>query len=451
MHSKPEGEHFAQAVAKFLRVMIDIEAQNETKKIQLLENHLFNPYVAYQYFDVFGQGYCTRADMKRFFAKYSFDVTEAEIDYMMYRKGKISEYSVNLNRPDCFFYEHFLNMMTPANMKKLTDNLSSNKNQLAGKAQLLPSYVFDQFLDCLSTELKTFNSIYVLQRSVIDVYGYSAAPAFKMIAGEESETMSFYNLKIFLETYGYSLTQNEYRMILSLHQTDKQPSLSKSDFLNLFTPFDKTNYYNVGDRRYNLLTGERNSKNLNDYLSNAYMYQAPKKEVQESDPRLKEVAHIMQNLLTNQKEVDAFAKKDLRVNQDGKILYDLTKKNFPYASVRGFKDCFDDYHKNLYRETKENTHDFLLKEDLNSLKAQKLFTNKQYGAQPLYSPGPAPTTNVRGTIAPTEAFERAFAGSEAISAKNQQISAIRPVCTLNTNLLPADNISMLKGFSINKQ
>ncbi len=172
--TQSQGDLFPTVVAKFLRTIIDLESIVEREKIALLENHLFNPFVAFQYFDRFGQGYATKADMRAMFAKYDVQVSEQDLDYLIYYKGGYGKFKPSLSRPDCFFYDNFLNLISPANSKKLADNLASRKDLHAGKAHLLPNYVFDQFLDYLRRELKTLNSLQSIRVEMINLYGYTA-------------------------------------------------------------------------------------------------------------------------------------------------------------------------------------------------------------------------------------------------------------------------------------
>lgn len=369
MQDKDRGELFPKVVAKFIRTIVDLEQNVEQAKIDLLENHLFNPYVAFQYLDRFRQGYATKADIHAMFQKYSIDISDQEVDYLMYYKGKVGSSASSLSRPDAFFYENFLNLLAPSNSKSLASNLSAQKDIHAGKAQVLPSYVFDQFLDYLLKELKTFDALQSLKVEMINLYGYTATPAYKLISPDDNR-VTYFELKIFLERQGFTLSQPEFQNLCSLHETGRLDYLTKSSFLNLFTPFDKNVYRNVGERTYATLSDVRNHKLLQEYLSNAYRYVPPQQKTEQSDPRIQEVAKIMQNLYSNHQEVDRFSKKNLYVSPDGKVMYDLTKKQFPYHHINGFKDYYDPYHKQLYRELKTETHDFLLGQPADSLKKE---------------------------------------------------------------------------------
>src|SRR3990167_526918 len=369
MADQQPAKFFPFAIAQYLRTLIDCQKNVETQKVNLLENHLFNPYVAYQYFDRFGQGYATRADMHAFFLKNSIQVSDQDIDFLLFMKGKASEFSLALTRPDCLYYDNFLNILTPADSKKLADNLSSHRDYTAGKAQLLPNYVFSQFLDYLVQELKTFAGIQVLRQEMIKVYGFRSQPAFKLISVDDVN-VTYFELKMFLEKHQEPLTLDEFFLLTGLIGSPSRDSMSKSGFLNLFTPFDKNIHYNVGDRRYELLSKSENSGMLNEYLNNAYLVQKPERKFEFEDPRLKHVSHIMQNLYTNQGHIDATATRNLYVNHDGKVMFDISKKQFPYHNVSGFNDHFDQYHKELYKSAKAETHDLLLREPLDLLKQQ---------------------------------------------------------------------------------
>lgn len=364
-----KGELFEKVVAKFLRTIIDLEIHVEQAKADLLENHLFNPYVAFQYFDRFNQGYATKADMRAMFQKYSITVSDQELDYLFYFKGKVGDSAGVLIRPDSLFYENFLNILTPAKGKLLASNLSAQKDMHAGRAHMLPSYVFDQFIEFLNKQLKTFDALQSLQIELINLYGYTATPAFKLISPDDG-TITFFEMKIFLERQGFSLSQSDFHLLCSLHETSRQDCLSKSAFLNLFTPFDRNVYTKIGDRSHADLSDVKHKKQLTDYLSNSYRYKPDSKHLVEEDPKLKEVANVMQNLYSNHQEVDKYSKRHLFVNPDGRIMYDLKKKQLPYHQVTGFKDYYDQYHKQLYQDAKTETHDLLLSQPIEHLKRE---------------------------------------------------------------------------------
>ena len=367
--SNQKGELFEKVVAKFLRTIIDLELHVEHAKTDLLENHLFNPYVAFQYFDRFNQGYATKTDMHAMFKKYSIEVSDQELDYLFYFKGKVGESASVLLRPDALFYENFLNILTPANAKSLSSNLSAQKDMHAGKSHMLPTYVFDQFIDYVRKQLKSFDALQSLQIELINLYGYTATPAYKLISPDDG-TITYFEMKIFLERQGFALSQSDFRLLCSLHETSRLEYMSKSGFLNLFTPFDRNVYLKISDRSNVNLGDGKHKKLLNDYLGNSYRYQAESKIQAEDDPKLKEVARVMQNLYSNHQEVDKYSKRHLFVNPDGRIMYDLTKKHLPYHQVTGFKDYYDQYHKQLYQDAKTETHDLLLNQPIDHIKKE---------------------------------------------------------------------------------
>jgi hypothetical protein len=369
MTDQQPAKFFPFAIAQYLRTLIDCQKGLEAQKVGLLENHLFNPYVAFQYFDRFGQGYATKADIRSFFMKNSVNVTDQDIDYLLFMKGRASEFSVALTRPDCMYYDNFLNLLAPADSKKLSDNLSSHIDYTAGKAQLLPDYVFSQFIEYLVQELKTFSGIQTLRKEMIKVYGYTAQPAFKLISVDDVN-VTYFELKMFLEKHQEPLTLDEFFLLTGLIGQPSRDSMTKSGFLNLFTPFDKNIHYQIGDRRYESLSKQENSGMLIDYLNNAYLVSQPQQKFEFEDPRLKEVSHIMQNLYSNQGNFDSMTSKNLYINHSGKVMFDISKKQFPYHSISTFNDHFDQYHKELYKSSKAETHELLLKEPLDLLRHQ---------------------------------------------------------------------------------
>lgn len=356
-------------LAQFLRMYIDFEQTIETAKISLLENHLFNPFVAYQYFDRYGQGYATRSDIYAFFKNNpieDIDITEEDMDYVIFHNGRVNEYQPSLSRPDGFFYEHFLNMITPANNKKLLENISDGKYVNAGKNRQLSVYVFDMFHDLLAKQIRCFRGIQEVRLNMINRYGYTANPAYKKIAGD-NDRVTFYDMKLFMEKEGYSILQSEFNLISSLLEGSYKLYISKSNFLNIFTPFDSA-LYSSKDRRYESLTNIHDRRELDDYVKNTYNYTETHVSKPFEDPRLKETARIMQNLYSNHQEVDEYSKKNLKVTPEGKVMYDIRKKVFPYYNISGYKDNYDQYHRTMYQEAKNDTHEYLLKQPVDRLR-----------------------------------------------------------------------------------
>ena len=160
--------------------------------------------------------------------------------------------------------------------------------------------------------------------------------------------------------------EKEFKLLCAMHAKANKEILPKSEFLNLFTPFDKSVYYNVGDRSYHLLSLQQNKKAYDSYLANTYLYKPkPETAIIAEDPRLKEVANRMQNLMGDHTALDNFTRKDLKVTSDGKVVYDISKKMVPYHNITGFRENFDDYHKMLYHESREEAHDLILDQVLN--------------------------------------------------------------------------------------
>lgn len=360
----------ARVYAKFIRTLLDFEVELEDKKVTLLENHLFNPFVAFQYFDRFGQGYATRADICHYFEKNPLDLegpslSQEDVDFTIYSKGKVNEYDSSLSRPDGFFYEHFLNLITPANAKKLVENISGPRDFYAGKAKQLTSYVFDMFQEFLKLQIRCFRGIQTIKTEMIALFGYTANPAYKLIAAD-SDKIVFAELKQFMVKHGQDITEKEFDLLSAIVEGPGKKYISKTNFLNLFTPFDHNLYHRVADRSYEALV--RNKPDLNSYVSNSYGYREELGKIKYEDPRLKEAARLMQTLYSNHSEVDLYAKKHLSVTEEGKVMYDLRKKNFSYYNISGFKEYYDQYHKGLYQEAKNDAHQFLLAQPFDKLR-----------------------------------------------------------------------------------
>ena len=361
----------ARVYAKFLRTLLDFEVELEDKKVALLENHLFSPFVAFQYFDRFGQGYATRADVHHFFESHPLDLegsplSAEDIDFAVYAQGRVHEGASSLSRPDGFFYEHFLNLLTPADGKKLTQNLAGPRDFHAGKAKQLSAYVFDMFLELLKLQVRCFRALQTIKTEMIAHFGYTAHPAFKLVAGD-ADRVCFAELRQFLVKHGQEVTEREFCLLAAVVEGAGKKHVSKTGFLNLFTPFDGLQHRRVADRSYESLA--RNPQDLQQFVANSFGHREEPGRSRYEDPRLKEAARLMQTLYSNHSEVDRYAKRHLSVTEDGKVTFDLRKKHFAYYNVSGFKECFDQYHKGLYHEAKSDAHRFLLTQPYDKLKA----------------------------------------------------------------------------------
>lgn len=360
----------ARVYAKFLRTLLDFEVELEDKKVALLENHLFSPFVAFQYFDRFGQGYATRADICHFFETHPLELEGAplaaeDIDFAIYAKGRVHEAGPSRSRPDGFFYEHFLNLLAPADGKKLVQNLAGPRDLHAGKAKQLSAYVFDMLLELLKLQVRCFRALQTVKTEMIALFGYTANPAFRLVAGE-ADRVGFAELQKFLAAHGQELAEREFALLVAVVEGPGQQHLSKTGFLSLFTPFDSRPALRPADRSYEALA--RHPADLQQFVANSFGAREEPVRGRFEDPRLKEAARLMQTLHSNHAEVDRYAKRHLSVTEDGKVVFDLRKKHFSYYNIGGFKESFDQYHKSLYREAKRDAHQFLLAQPFDRLR-----------------------------------------------------------------------------------
>ena len=125
---------------------------------------------------------------------------------------------------------------------------------------------------------------------LIEVYGYTANSAFKLISSDEDD-ITFFELKHFFEKNRSTISMTDFKLLCAMHAKTSKEFLSKSEFLNLFTPFDRNVYYNIGDRSYHLLSLESNKKAFQSYIANTFLYKPkPETAIVAEDPRLREVA-----------------------------------------------------------------------------------------------------------------------------------------------------------------
>ena len=341
----------------------------EDKKVALLENHLFSPSVAFQYFDRFGQGYATRADVCHFFETHPLELEGAplsaeELDFVVYAQGRVQEAGGSRSRPDGFFYEHFLNLLAPADGKKLAQNLAGPRDLHAGKAKRLSAYVFDTLLELLKLQVRCFRALQTLKTEMIALFGYTASPAFRLVAGP-ADCVSFEQLRSFFALHGHPLAELEFALLVAVVEGPGRKALSKTGFLGLFTPFDAP-ARTPPDRGLEALAAR--PADLQQFLANSFVRPQEPAPPHRADPRLEQAARLLQTLHSNHAEVDRYAKRHLAVTEDGKVLFDLRKKHFAYYNVAGFKESFDRFHQTLYREAKNDAHRFLLQQPLHALR-----------------------------------------------------------------------------------
>lgn len=84
---------FFHLVAELINRMVNTSTFLEGLKIDLFQNHMFSPYVAFNYVDFYGQGYITRADFATLISKNGIKCSENSIDFLLYVKSQKHSFS----------------------------------------------------------------------------------------------------------------------------------------------------------------------------------------------------------------------------------------------------------------------------------------------------------------------------------------------------------------------
>lgn len=353
---KTSTEKFRADVAYLIRRLIDLNLELENHKRDLFQNHMFSPFVAFQYLDIYGQGYITQKDFESLMKKNNIDATSEEIQYLMFQKGKEDSFDVDftLTRPDTICYKSFLNIIAPKDISILKNKFCDLTGKYEGKERLLPAYVFKHLLHVLKLEIEKFREIETMKNKYVRIYGYFAHSAFKSIS-QSSETIDYTNLSRFMVTNGYSMEPKEYKSLLWEVDSDFDERIDKSEFLDFLTPFNSYLTSYVGERRYEDLGKLNNQEHFEKFMENSFR---PKKKEEKKgldDDRHKRVPEMLKGIYTEQfKDPKHPVNRHLFVDDKYKVNFNLRKKRFDPTTTRGFNDYYNNYFKQLcHGERKE--------------------------------------------------------------------------------------------------
>lgn len=180
-----------RGLRKDLSVMIKLYSSwiqfVQEKKIELVQNHTFNPYAGFQAIDKFGSGYLTIKDFAHQMKLYNFDMNEDEAKYLFYIKGRgktidengVRKYIRPLTRDDVMNYDDFLNIISPTDKNYLAEKFSNMTTKFEGNLKLLPEYTFRSMMEIFCIEIEIYRKYERLKDLLISKYGYCATTAYR--------------------------------------------------------------------------------------------------------------------------------------------------------------------------------------------------------------------------------------------------------------------------------
>lgn len=392
-------QSFESQLALLIKTLINLNKQLERHKKDLFQNHMFSPFVAFQYLDVFGQGYITKSDFFALLKKNDIEASGKEVQYLMFEKAKKNTFNVDfsLTRPDIIFYEDFLKIISPKDEDLLKNKFCDLAGKYEGKERLLPSYVYDHLMYVIKLEVEKFRKIENMKSKLIEKYGYFANDAFYLIlhgqstgfkynrgntkhgaygkfennegSGKyehlekieryensgQSQSIDFACLSKFMNSNDMRITQSEYKDLLRDFDCDFDEKIDKSEFLDLLTPFNSYLTSYVGDRRYENLAKFKNDDHFKRYLDNGYGQNRGRNgKTAPINPKHKIVPELLKGIYTKHfKDPQHPTNKNLYLDDRLKVNFDLRKKKFNATSTRGFNDYYNDYFKHLCHEERQ--------------------------------------------------------------------------------------------------
>lgn len=358
--TETKSKKFSKEVAYLIRTLIDLNTELEEHKRDLFQNHMFSPFVAFQYIDRYNQGYITQNDFESLLTENKIQASKEEIQYLMYHKGKKETFEVDfsLSRPDTICYKSFLNMIAPKDINLLKNKFCDLTGKYEGKERLLPNYVFKHLIHVIKLEIEKFGKIEEIKKRLVKAYGYFAHSAFKLIA-QNSDTIDFTNLSRYMNNNGYSISQTEYKIFLNEVDCDFDERIDKSEFLDLLTPFSSYLTNRVGNERYEDLAKYTNKEDFEMYIGNSFN---PKRGVENKKSldkeKYKEVPKMLKGIYTDQfNDPSHPINKHLFIDDNYKVNFNLRKKRFDPTATRGFNDYYNDYFKHLCHEERNEAVD----------------------------------------------------------------------------------------------
>ena len=113
-----DSEEFFKSVAKLITILLDKIISLENEKIDIFQNHMFSPYVAYNYIDFYGQGYITKLDFENLLKSNQIPYTPNALTYLLFvrsQKTSFTQAKAPTSRTDVLGYDEFLNIIRPKN------------------------------------------------------------------------------------------------------------------------------------------------------------------------------------------------------------------------------------------------------------------------------------------------------------------------------------------------
>ena len=196
-----------------------------------------------------------------------------------------------------------------------------------------------------------------------------------------------------MNSHGYDLTQEQYHVLCGEIDCDHSGTINRGEFLDLLTPFSEFLVANVGDRRYDNLAKLQNQKLLEGYMKNGFMYK-PEKEPLRLDNRVhKMVPEMLKGIYTEKfKDPDHPVNRNLYVDQNYKVNYNIRKKRIDPTMTRGFNDYYNNYFKTLCHDERLEAVDL----------ARKVAHQRMYEyhntAPALRTPAPSKTNTALGGL-----------------------------------------------------
>lgn len=263
-------------MAELIKRIVDLSTSLESEKIDLFQNHMFSPFVAFNYIDFYGQGYVTKTDFQKLLSKHGIKYSPSALTFLLFvksQKHSFHESKTPSLRSDVLSYDEFLSIIRPRNSKIFLEKFSSLEGKYEGKERLLPKYVFQQLLEILRDEIQKFEDIEKVKSVLVNRYGYFANTAWKhLVTLNQSKidvdekrdphfldvTIGFEHLQNYMHAHGYNLTEDQYNVLCGEIDCDHSGTISRGEFLDLLTPFNEFLVANVGDRRYDHLAKLQN-------------------------------------------------------------------------------------------------------------------------------------------------------------------------------------------------
>ena len=279
-------------------------------------------------------------------------------------------------------YDEFLSIIRPKNSKIFLDKFNSLDGKYEGKERLLPKYVFNQLMTIIKDEIQKFEDIEKAKTVMVNRYGYFANTAWDQLIRLNSSTLSleardphfleaqvgFKQVQNFMNSHGYDMTEDEYGVLCGEIDSDHSGTIGRAEFLDLLTPFSEFLVANVGDRRYDNLAKFQNQKLFDGYMKNGFMYKPEKKELQLNNRAHKMVPDMLKGIYTEKfKDPNHPVNRNLYVDQNYKVNYNIRKKRVDPTMTRGFNDYYNNYFKTLCHDERSQAVDLARKVTQNRL------------------------------------------------------------------------------------